>query len=73
MSFKQAIEIEKIKEITDELFQSVLSIEEYGHCAIPSSEYPKLKIRSEELIKKLKECEEELGKFQDEMVDWYSY
>ena len=73
MSFKEAISIEKIKEITDEIYAHVESIVEYGYVTIASDEYSKLKERSEKLQKLLKECEKELNSFCDEMTDWYSY
>ena len=71
--FKEAVSIEKIKEITDEIYQHVDSIVEYGYCTIPTDEYPELKERSEKLRKKLKECEDELYKLCGEMTDWFSY
>lgn len=73
MSFKQAVDIDDLDSVVREIFDHVDSIKEYGHVAIHSDEYPKLDERAKKLIKKLKECEEELGKFCNEMTDWYWY
>lgn len=73
MSFKEAINIEEISNIVEEIYENVHLIKEYGHCVIPSSEHLSLKERSEILLKKLKECENELSKMNSEITDWYSY
>lgn len=73
MSFKEYIEIDKIKPITDDIYQSVEAIIEFGHCAVASSEKEKYKERSKLLRQKLEECRAELDQLCDEMKDWYSY
>lgn len=73
MSFKETIQIEIIKQHSNEIYSLVDGIDEFGYVTIPSEEINNLKERSNKLIIKLKECEEELNKLNDEMQDYYSY
>lgn len=50
MSFKHAIELEKIQEIVTLINEHLNHIDEYGHVLIPSDEHMKLKERSEKMI-----------------------
>ncbi len=73
MGYKESINIEEIKDVTNEIFSSILALDEYGHCTVAGDEQPKLKIRGEKLIQKLNECKDELELMRTEMVDWYGY
>lgn len=73
MSFKDAIQIDRLLSISNEISSHLESIEEFGHVVVATSEHDKLKERSEKLQLKLQECNDELDKLSDEMRDWYSY
>lgn len=73
MSFKQAIQLEKIQEIINHINEQLEPIEEYGYVCVPSNEHLKLKERSEKMINLLNICSIELDNFNNEITDWYSY
>lgn len=73
MSFKEGIDFEKLWFLRNEFVDNFDAINEYGHVVIHSSEYESLKQRSIVLQNKIKEINEELNRFCEEITDWYGY
>lgn len=73
MVFNDAIELENIKTVVSDIYSSVISLEDFGHCCIHSSAEKDLIERSRKIQDMLKKCSNELDVFLEEMKDWYGY